>query len=135
MVCRVFKQSPTFVFCISFTQYLSILIWTLLVHPNTFAQARTVLICICVFPFGWDILSRYGLDAPGIASTWGRDFPLPSRPALGPNQPPLHWVPCLFPGRKRAGLGVNHIPPSSKSNPETGLRGLEGSGRLRLPDF
>jgi hypothetical protein len=22
-----------------------------------------------------------------------------------------------------------------KSNPETGLRGLEGSGRLRLPDF
>ena len=39
------------------------------------------------------IASRYGLDGPGIESRWGRDFPLPTRPALGPTQPPIQWVP------------------------------------------
>ena len=27
--------------------------------------------------------TRYGLDGLGIESWWGRDFPHPSRPALG----------------------------------------------------
>ena len=30
------------------------------------------------------IATRYGLDGQGIESRWGRDFPHPSRPALGP---------------------------------------------------
>jgi hypothetical protein len=30
------------------------------------------------------IATRYGLDVPGIEPRWGRDFPHPSRPALGP---------------------------------------------------
>jgi len=34
-----------------------------------------------------DTATRYGLDGPGIESRWGRDFPHPSRPALGPTQP------------------------------------------------
>jgi hypothetical protein len=44
------------------------------------------------------IATRYGLDGPGIESRWGRDFPHPSRPALGPTQPPIQWVPGLFRG-------------------------------------
>jgi hypothetical protein len=39
------------------------------------------------------IATRYGLDGPGIESWWGRDFPQPSRPALGPTH--LHLVPGL----------------------------------------
>jgi hypothetical protein len=42
------------------------------------------------------IATRYGLDGPGIESRWGRDFPHPSRPALGLTQPPIQWVPGLY---------------------------------------
>jgi hypothetical protein len=54
------------------------------------------------------IATRYGLDGPGIEYRWGRDFPHPSRPALGPTKPPVQWVP----GVKRPGRGADPPPPN-----------------------
>ena len=55
------------------------------------------------------IATGYGLDGPGIESRWGRDFPHLSRPALGPTQPPVQWVPDLSQGVK-SGRGVTLTP-------------------------
>ena len=56
---------------------------------------------------GWDsscgIGTRYGLDGLGIESRWVRHFSHPSVPALGSTQPPIQWLPVLFPGSKAAG--------------------------------
>jgi hypothetical protein len=41
------------------------------------------------------IATRYGLGGPGIEYRCERDFPPPSRLALGPTQPPVQWVPGL----------------------------------------
>jgi hypothetical protein len=60
------------------------------------------------------IATHYGLDGPGIESRWGRDFSQPSRPALGPTQPPIYnGYRVSFPGVKRPGREVDHPPSSS----------------------
>jgi hypothetical protein len=59
------------------------------------------------------IVSRYGLDGPGIESLWGRNFPHPSRQAPGSTQPPVQWVLGLFYGGKEAGAW--RLPPTSSA--------------------
>jgi hypothetical protein len=63
-------------------------------------------------------VSDYGLDdrAIGVRSPAGaEDLASVSRPALGPSQPPVQWVPgVLSPGVKaRPGRDADHSPPSS----------------------
>jgi hypothetical protein len=38
------------------------------------------------------LVTRKGLDGPGIESRWGRHFPHRPRPALGPTQPYIQGV-------------------------------------------
>ena len=59
------------------------------------------------------VVSRYGLDGPGIETRWQRDFPHSSRPALGPTQPPIQRQEVSFPEVKRSGRGVDHPSLSS----------------------
>ena len=48
----------------------------------------------------------------GSSPGGGRDFPHLSRPAVGPTQSPILWVPGSFPGVKRPGRGVDNRNPS-----------------------
>jgi len=41
--------------------------------------------------------------------SWGRDSPHPSKPALGPTQPPIQYVPDPSKGLTRPGRGVDHL--------------------------
>ena len=59
------------------------------------------------------IWTRHCLDGPGIEYRWGRDFPHPSRPAVGPTQRSLQWVPGIYRRVKRPGRGADHPPSSS----------------------
>ena len=75
--------------------------------------------------------TRYELNGPGIESRWGRDFQHPSRPALGPTQPPVRWVTGHSRG-KADGAWSSPTPSSAKvkekysytSTPHLGLHGL-----------
>ena len=71
--------------------------------------------------------TRYELDGPGIESQWGRDFPHPSRPALGLIQPPIKWVPVFFPEVKRPGHVIDHPPPSSAESKKVKVKTICGS--------
>jgi len=59
------------------------------------------------------IANRHRLYGPGIESRMGRDFPNSSRPALGPTQSPIKWVPGVFPQDKA--VRTWRCPPTPSS--------------------
>jgi len=58
------------------------------------------------------IATDYGLDGPG-SNPGGDEIFRPPRPALGPTQPLVKWVPGLSRGKVRPWRGADHSPPSS----------------------
>jgi len=71
-----------------------------------------VVCTLCGLGSSVGIVTGYGLDGPGIKSRWGRDFPHLSRPALGPTQPPVQWVPGLSRSKERPRCDADPSPPS-----------------------
>ena len=59
------------------------------------------------------IATDNGMDGPGIESRSGRDFPHLSRPALGPIQPPVQWIPGLSWGKVWSGRDADPYIPAS----------------------
>jgi hypothetical protein len=112
-------------------------LWSFL-RDETFERTTCTLcvcvcVCVCVYIYIYirmcmyiwgsgsgSTVSDYGLDdrAIGVRSPGGRGFfPLSSvsRPALGPTQPPVQWVPGVLSPRVKArpGHDADHSPPSS----------------------
>ena len=85
------------------------------VHMTNFLRN---LVCRMCKSMGRDsavgIATRYGVDGPGIESWWGRDFPHPSRPALGPTQPPVQWLPGFSRGESGRGVVLTTHPHLSQ---------------------
>jgi hypothetical protein len=60
-----------------------------------------------------DIATSYGLNGPGFESWCGRDFPHPSRSAVGSPHPPLECVRLITGGKADGEKPILcHVAPS-----------------------
>ena len=79
------------------------------------------IICVMDRDSSVGITTRYELDGSGIEFRWRRDFPHTSKPALGPNQPPIQWVPGNswgLSGRDVELTSHSHLAPKVKERVE-----------------
>jgi len=80
-------------------------------HTHTYIYIY-MCVCVCGPVNSVGIAIDYGLDGSG--SNPGRDEIFrSSRPALGPTQPPVKWVPGLYRDKVWPGRAADHSPPSS----------------------
>jgi len=76
--------------------------WLMTPPPRTHRLGQSIYIYIYIYIYrglGSSVVTAtdYGLDGPG-SNPGGDEIFRPSRPALGPTQPPLQWVPGLSRG-------------------------------------
>jgi hypothetical protein len=80
----------------SATLVIRALVFGVFAYPRSYFDSSPSLTLLSV-------VTSYWLDGPGIEFRWEARFSAPVQTGLGHTQPPIQWVPGLFPGVKLSG--------------------------------